>query len=148
MVTFNTFNRCLQKRRFMPEKTNPRYHLLRATYLFLTLGLVITIWPEILFPDQRSANEDSVIQSLLGALALLSALGIRYPLKMLPVLIFELLWKLIWVLGFALPTWLNTGLGAYAKETLFACLIGVILAPIVIPWKYVRTNYLKTKAEN
>ncbi|MDX1629149.1 MAG: hypothetical protein R3345_10655 [Fulvivirga sp.] len=36
----------------------------------------------------------------------------------------------------------------YAKETLFACLIGVILVPIAIPWHYVNTHYIAAKAKD
>ena len=132
----------------MSETTKLRLYILRAMYLLISLGLILTIWPEIISPDRRLANEDSVIQSLLGALALLAAVGIKYPLKMLPILIFELIWKLIWVLGFALPTWMNTGLDTYAKETLFACLIGVILVPVVIPWHYVYTHYITANTKD
>ncbi len=130
----------------MSKISKLRSYLLRGMYLLISLGLALSIWPEIISPYQRLANEDSVIQSLLGALALLSALGIRYPLKMLPILLFELVWKLIWVLGFALPTWASTGLDTYAEETLFACLIGIVLVPIAIPWGYVVSHYLKGKA--
>ncbi|MEW7278935.1 hypothetical protein ABW636_10105 [Aquimarina sp. 2201CG1-2-11] len=129
----------------MSEISKLSLYFLRAMYLLIAAGLILTIWPEIIVPTQRLANEDTVIQSLLGALALLAALGIRFPIKMLPILIFELIWKLIWVFGFALPTWLNHGLDTYAKETLFACLIGVILVPIVIPWRYVYNHYIKLK---
>ncbi|NMH89361.1 hypothetical protein [Flavivirga algicola] len=126
--------------------TKLRLYLLRGMYLFISLGLALTIWPEIIAPYQRLANEDSVIQSLLGALALLTVIGVRYPLKMLPVLIFELIWKLIWIFGFALPTWMNTDLDIYAEETFFACLIGVVLVPITVPWRYVYKRYIKAKA--
>ncbi len=114
-------------------------------YLFISTGLILTIWPDIIFPDQRLANQNSVVQALLGALALVSLLGIRYPLKMLPILIFELIWKLIWVLGFALPIWMDDGLDIYASETLFACIIGVVLVPIAIPWRHAHAYYLKAK---
>lgn len=127
----------------MSEISKLKLYLLRGMYVLIALGLALDVWPEIISPDQRLANEDSVIQSLLGAVALLAALGIRYPLKMLPILIFELIWKLIWVLGFALPGWMSTGLDSYAKETLFACLIGVLLVPIALPWHYVYRQYIK-----
>jgi hypothetical protein len=39
----------------------------------------------------------------LAAISLLALLGIRYPLKMLPLLFFEFLWKAVWVLGWGLP---------------------------------------------
>ncbi|WP_161634448.1 hypothetical protein [Aquimarina pacifica] len=44
-------------------------------YLLISIGLTLTIWPEIITPNQRSANQDTVIQSLLGAFALLAILG-------------------------------------------------------------------------
>ncbi len=129
----------------MSEISKLSLYFLRAMYLLIAAGLILTIWPEIIVPTQRLVNEDTVVQSLLGALALLAALGIRFPLKMLPILIFELIWKLIWVFGFALPTWLNHGLDNYTRETLFACLIGILLIPIVIPWRYVYNHYIKLR---
>ena len=78
---------------------------------------------------------------MLGALTLLSLLGVRYPLKMLPLLFFELAWKTVWVLSFGLPLWLAGQLDAGTAETLQACLFGVVLCPLVIPWGYVRRHY-------
>lgn len=127
----------------MSEISKLKLYLLRGIYVLIALGLVLAVWPEIISPDQRLANEDSVIQSLLGAVALLAALGVRYPLKMLPILIFELIWKLIWILGFAWPRWMSAGLDSYAKETLFACLIGILLVPIALPWHYIYRQYIK-----
>lgn len=124
-----------------------RLTLLRGMYLLIAVGLGATIWPSIIAPTDSIANEGSVISSLLGALAIVAALGIRYPLQMLPILLFELLWKLIWVVAFALRMWLDTGLDDYAAQTLFACLMGVVLVPIVLPWRYVFTHYVRASAE-
>ena len=66
---------------------------------------------------------------------------------MLPLLIFELLWKVIWVVAFALPLWLTDRLDAYGTETLFACMMGVVLVPLVIPWGHVYRNYVKAPGE-
>ncbi len=123
-----------------------RLNLLRAMYAFIAIGLCLTIWPQIVSPP-FTADAKSVIRALLGALAVLAAVGIRYPLKMLPLLLFELLWKLIWVAASALPMWLGPGLDEYASETLFACLMGIVLVPLVIPWGYVCAHYIKAPAE-
>jgi hypothetical protein len=114
-----------------------RLHLLRAMYLLIAVGLGLTIWPLIIAPEARAADPHSVIQSILGAFSLLALVGLRYPLQMLPILLFELIWKTLWVLLFALPVWLRGGLDEYATGVLFACGMGVVLTPLVIPWRYV-----------
>jgi hypothetical protein len=127
----------------MSEVTIFRLSLLRAMYLLIAAGLATTVWPHIISPSDLAAGPKSVIRALLGALAVLSVLGLRYPLQMLPLLLFELLWKVIWVVASAVPMWLGPGLDEYASETLFACLMGVVLVPIAIPWGYVVNHYLK-----
>ena len=57
---------------------------------------------------------------------MLCVLGVRYPVKMLPLLFFEFAWKAIWVVSFGLPRWLTHQLTADTADTLTACLIGVI----------------------
>ena len=131
----------------MVQVSTFRLTLLRAMYLLIAVGLAMTVWPSIISPPNLLANPGSVIRALLGALAVLSALGLRYPLQMLPVLLFELLWKVIWVVGSALPMWRNGGLDPYAADTLFACLIGVVLVPLVIPWRYAFAHYVRAPAE-
>lgn len=124
-----------------------RLNILRAMYAFIAIGLGLTIWPEILFPDNTNADVYTVVSALLGALGLLCLLGLRYPLKMLPLLIFEFVWKLIWVIAFALRMALDTGLDTYAAETLFACAMGLILVPLALPWRYTFNTYFKAKGE-
>jgi len=131
----------------MSEVGTLRLYLLRAMYVLIAVGLGLTVWPLIVSPPDTAANAKTVIRALLGALALLAALGVRYPLRMLPLLLLELLWKVIWVVAFALSMWLHGGLDDYASETLFACLMGVVLVPIVIPWRYVLENYVRAAGD-
>ena len=72
-----------------------RLYVLRAMYVFMFVGLAIVKWPTILKPPPGLSNSGSVVGSVLGAISLLALLGIRYPLKMLPLLFFEFLWKFI-----------------------------------------------------
>ncbi|MET1087952.1 MAG: hypothetical protein ABWY04_12665 [Arthrobacter sp.] len=39
------------------------------------------------------------------AQSLLFFLGVRYPLKLIPILLFEMIWKVIWLSTVALPLW-------------------------------------------
>lgn len=90
---------------------------------------------------------NGVVLSVLGAVSLLAVLGIRYPLKMLPLLFFELVWKSIWVLVFGLPLWSASQLDPSTRETLNACLMGIVLVPLVLPWHYVLAKYVKAPAD-
>ena len=109
----------------MSEVSTFRLYLLRAMYVFMVVGLAIfKLGPAILDPENLSP-QDSVVISVLGAFALLAVLGIRYPLKMLPLLLFEFAWKLVWVLAFGLPLLQRLqGTPTHAKRPR-----GLILAP-------------------
>jgi hypothetical protein len=130
----------------MSEVSTFRLYLLRAMYLFTVVGLAIEKLPALLHPATLSPG-DSVILSVLGATALLAVLGIRYPIKMLPLLFFEFVWKAIWIVVFGLPLLLAGGLDPNVTfggtETLIACIVGVVLVPLVMPWGYVFKHYLK-----
>jgi hypothetical protein len=134
----------------MSEVSTFRLYLLRAMYVFTVVGLAIEKLPALLHPANLSPG-DSVILSVLGATALLAVLGIRYPIKMLPLLFFEFVWKSIWILVFGLPLLLSGGLAPNISfggtETLIACLVGVVLVPLVTPWGYVFNHYLKVPGD-
>src|SRR4051812_19663697 len=83
-----------------------------------------------------------VIPSMLGALWALACFGLRYPLQMLPILLFELVWKTIWLIDYGLPQWRAGVHTTQFTEDLKAIALGVVLIPI-IPWEYVFRHYLK-----
>lgn len=124
-----------------------RLYLLRAMYLLIAVGLGVTVWPGILLPGDNVSHMGSVVRSMLGALALVALLGLRYPIKMLPMLLFELTWKVIWVVVFALPPWLSGELDAARQQTLIDCLVGVVLVPIAVPWGYVFRHYVRAPGD-
>lgn len=131
----------------MNEISLTRLYALRAMYLLMAVGLLLAVWPNIISPPNLVAGPTSVIRAMLGALGLLCLLGLRYPLQMLPLLIFELLWKVIWVSASALPMWYRPGLDDYAAQSLMECMIGVVLLPVVIPWRHVIARYVRLPSE-
>ncbi len=126
----------------MSDVSTLRLYILRAMYVFTVVGLAIEKLPAFLHPANLSPG-DSVILSVLGATALLAVVGIRYPLKMLPLLFFEFVWKSIWILAFGLPLVLSGQLGPETTETLTGVLMGVVLVPIGAPWGYVLEHYVR-----
>jgi len=118
-----------------------RLYALRAAYLLIAVGLAATMWPTVINHSPHWPLMNSVVGSLLAAVSVLAAVGIRYPLQMLPVLLFELVWKSIWLIAVALPLWSANQIDARTSETVRDCLLGAILIPL-IPWRYVVSQYV------
>jgi hypothetical protein len=129
------------------EVSTFRLYLLRAGYLIIVVGLALMIWPGLIHPPENLSHMGAVVRGMLGAVSLLAALGIRYTLKMLPLLFFELLWKSVWVLAFGLRLWSAGRLGPDAEKTLGECIFGIVLVLIVTPWGYVLKHYLKAPGD-
>lgn len=124
-----------------------RLYLLRAMYLLIVVGLGLMIWPRIIHHTTAWALKNGDTASLLAGVSVLAIVGIRYPLKMLPLLLFELTWKTIWMVAIALPLWSAHQIDANTLESIKACGMGVILLPLVIPWPYVFATYVKGRGD-
>ena len=83
---------------------------------------------------------------MLLALSLLALLGVRHPLRMLPVLLFDCAFKLIWLPLVAAPLWTAGRMDQATQEVAFACL-WVVLVLAVIPWRYAAAHYVSERGE-
>ncbi|HEX8212719.1 MAG TPA: hypothetical protein VF584_21265 [Longimicrobium sp.] len=131
----------------MHELSTLRLNLLRAMYLLIAVLMGLQIWPLILASPKMPEHMRGVVWAMLGALTLLCALGVRYPVRMMPLLLFELAWKCIWVAAFGLPLWSAGRLDAGTSDTLFSCVLGLVLVPLVLPWPYIFAKYLKAPGD-
>ena len=128
-----------------PELSSLRLHLMRAGYGLMGVGLAITTWP--LLPDAHTLPlYEGVSLCLLVAMSVLALLGLRYPVQLLPVLLFESAWKLLWLALVALPQAVSGGLDpATADVAAKNSLVVVIVA--VVPWGYVWRRYVRTPGD-
>jgi hypothetical protein len=125
----------------IPEFSLFRLYALRAAYLFMAVGLGVVIWPVVIHHTNQLAVTKGAQFSLLAGLGAMAALGVRYPVQMLPLLLFELVWKAIYLIAFALPLWSAHQITAAVAEDIQACLMVIIFIPI-IPWRYVFAHYV------
>ncbi len=123
-----------------------RLYALRAGYLLVAAGLAATVWPLVINHSPQWPLMNGVACSMLAAVSVLAAFGIRYPLQMLPVLLFEGVWKSIWLIAVALPLWSANQLDGQRWETTKDCLFGAILIPL-IPWRYVIAQYVTRRGD-
>jgi hypothetical protein len=126
-----------------------RLYVLRVTYLLVGVGLALQIWPLIL----RSAavppeHMQGAVRAMLAAVSLLALLGVRYPVQMLPLLLFEFTWKAVWVLAIGLQLWRADRLDAATTgDTWTTCLGSLVFFALTIPWGYVFRHYVRARGD-
>jgi hypothetical protein len=67
-------------------------------------------------------------------------------MQMLPLLLFELIWKAIYLVAFALPLWSAHQINAAAAEDIRSVLMVVIFIPL-IPWRHLFTQYVVRRGD-
>ena len=125
------------------EVSTLRLYLMRAVFLLNFVVLGSDVWPALLNHPEPWDPVKSAAFSFWAALSLLSLLGLRYPVKMLPLLLFQLTYKVIWLLAVALPQWSDFQSVELTKIMLF----GLIIDLLVIPWPFVARNYVSARGD-
>ena len=121
------------------EVSIARLYLLRTMYLVLVIGGGIVFLPQLIGHEPTARG---VIPSILAGMWVLACFGLRYPLQMLPILLFELTWKTVWLIAYGLPQWRAGVQTTQFTEDFRAIAFGAILIP-TIPWGYAFRRYLK-----
>jgi hypothetical protein len=123
-----------------------RVNLMRVGYAVMGVGLAVVKWPVVIGYYRTMPLFEGVVAVLLTAMSLLAFLGLRYPVRLLPILLFESLWKLIWLAVVALPAVVAGDVDRAMSEVIFSCsLVVIILA--VVPWRYVWQRYVVAKGD-
>jgi hypothetical protein len=130
----------------LPTVSLLRLYTLRACYLILGGGLAIYIWPNVIHHTPELAASRGIQISLFAGLGAIALLGLRYPVKMIPILLFELLWKVIYLTAFALPLWRAHQITPAVAADISSVLVVVIFLPL-IPWVYVWREYVTARAD-
>lgn len=118
---------------------------MRVGYFVMVVGLAVTKWPELLAAGSWELKEGTVV-TMLVAMSVLALLGLRYPQRMLPILLFEVGWKLTWLGLVALPLWSDGNLTGATREQAAAVLwVAIVIA--VIPWRHVMSQFVMARGE-
>jgi hypothetical protein len=123
-----------------------RLYNLRVCYFILAAGLGTYYWPSVINHSSEFAATKGIPFALLAGLGLTAVLGLRYPVQMIPLLLFELTWKAIYLIAFALPLWRAHQISAAMAADIQAVAMVVIFLPL-IPWRYVYREYVVKRGE-
>jgi hypothetical protein len=122
-----------------------RLNIMRAGYLLMAVGLIIVKWPLLLRASSMPVM-DGVVVCILTAMSLLALVGLRYPIGMLPILLFEGMWKVLWLAVVALPHLIANNMDDATSVMMFSVLF-VIPILAVTPWDYVWKRFVTTRGE-
>jgi len=122
-----------------------RLTALRVFYFFTAVSFVILASFDFLIGDTLSEGLQGILRAVFYAVALLSAVGVLHPLKMLPLLMFSVAWKSVWLLAFVIPMYAGGGLDTPTENSLLPALSGLVVTLSVIPWKYIMSHYFTFK---
>src|SRR5215471_1394054 len=120
-----------------------RLYVMRGMYLLNFVLVGSGVCYEFIHREKPWDQMTAVTFSFFAALSVLSALGIRYPLAMLPLLFMQLFYKTFWLFIGYLPL---RAAGSPADLTQ-GFLIAIALDIAVIPWKYVFVHWIKKPGE-
>ena len=121
-----------------------RLYLLRAQFLIFAVAGIFLAVPTIF---SHGPTDRGMVDSMFVGLWVMGLLGLRYPLQMLPIFLFEFVWKTVWLLAYGLPQWLSGTGSPRLSEDLISIGNGPILFGLIIPWGYVWRHYVIKPAE-
>ena len=126
-----------------------RLYAMRFVYVGTAVFVGLSAWPAVLRQgrliraDQPWDLMHGIAFSLYAAYAVLMLVGARFPVRMLPLLLFQILYKSIWLIGVAYPLWSASRLNPAALGTIRLFAVVVVLDLVVIPWRYVFAKYVR-----
>ncbi len=126
-----------------PELSTIRLYSMRCVYLLTGVFLGSNVWPALITRTTPWDPLHGVAFSFWAAYSLLMLFGVRFPVRLLPLMLLQLFYKVIWLSAVAYPLWSAGHLNATASGLVKVFASAVVVDLIVIPWLYVFEKYIK-----
>ena len=123
-------------------------YLLRLLFILMFLVVGKSAWTHLLTFQGSSSPAESAAWCVWASYSVLSVIGIIRPLKMLPIVLLEILYKVLWLILVAYPLWSTNQLVGSPAEKMTYTFLWVALPIIAMPWKYAFENYIFKPKKN
>lgn len=121
-------------------------YLLRVLYLLMPLGAGTEAWTVIATHEGPWDHTKAVAWCVWAAYPTLSIFGLIRPLRWLPIVIFMIFYKTVWLFVVAYPLWRAGTLAGSPPEEMAGVFIAAPFIALIVPWKYVLQNYIFGRA--
>jgi hypothetical protein len=117
-------------------------YLLRLLYILMFFVLGKETWTHILTHQGPWEPTAAVAWCVWTAFATLAGIGIIHPVKMLPLVLLEIFYKVLWLIIVAYPLWARGTLAGSPAEGITSGFLWVLLPIVAVPWAYALRNYI------
>lgn len=123
-------------------------YLLRILYFLMFVFVGLDAWKTIITHQGAWDPTRAVAWCVWAAYSTLSGLGLLHPLRWLPIVIFMIFYKTLWVIVVAYPMWSAGTLAGSPVEGMAQVFIAAPFLALIIPWKYVFEKYILISNKN
>jgi hypothetical protein len=115
---------------------------LRVFYGLMALLVAPQAWSTLLSHPGPWEPTKAVAWCVWAAYPTLSLLGVFKPLKMLPLMVFMLFYKGLWLAFVAWPLWSAGQLAGTPTGEMARVFVGIWIPALFVPWGYAARTYL------
>jgi hypothetical protein len=117
-------------------------YILRTLYVLMFVGVGIPVWTDLVNHAGPTDHVRAVAFCVWAAYPTLGLLGLRRPLQMLPLVLFMLFYKTVWLLSYAFPLWASGQLASSPAAEMAGVFRGVLFIYPLLPWGYIWRTYV------
>ena|ERR1700730_5644400 len=136
---FNIFRRDYKRYDGVPRIN---IYLLRILFTLMFLFVSYDSWKHIFNHTGPWDNFNAAAWCMWGSYSAISIIGIVRPLKMLPIVLFEVIYKLVWLAIVAYPLWVKNELIGSPAEGMTRVFLWVVIPIVAMPWRYFFLTYI------
>ncbi len=115
---------------------------MRVPYFLTGVLFTMTAWTTLINYWGDFEPMEGVAYAFWGALSILALFGLRFPIRMLPLLLLQFGYKVVWILAVGLPLLTRGELDEGAKDLFQANALGAAIDLVAIPWLFVFKTYV------
>jgi hypothetical protein len=117
-------------------------YLLRVLYFLMFAGVGIETWQRIFNHEGPWDHTKAAAIAVWAAYPTLAVFGLIKPLNWLPIVIFMIFYKTIWLAVVAYPLWRAGTLAGNPAEEMAYVFLGAPFITLIVPWGYFFRNFI------